>query len=200
MSDDMQVTGVTTAGEPAASSGAAQPKTAKSGFLGSTVGKIVLIGGGLAVILAIVAVVVVLVLGTFSASPGGSGTPAPIVPAQTGSKVESESVLPTSPPVVPAIQTRDVFTPRDPFEIVLAPEVPTETVTADANILVLKDIVTEDGVRKGVFTYNGVEYTAGPGEQLGETSWKVLAVGTSSADVLFGDDRISLSLGQGIQK
>lgn len=200
MSDDMNMAGVAPVEPQPGSAGAKKAKAGAGGFFSSPVGRIVLIGGGLAVILAIVAVVVVLVLGTFATgSGGGSGITPPVTPA-SGETSGAVSTVPTAPPAVPDIATRDVFTPRDPFEEIQPPVIPTETVKVDANVLVLKDIITEDGVRKGVFSYNGVEYTGGQGEQLGDTNWKVLAVHDSSADVLYGDDRITLSIGQGIQK
>lgn len=208
MSDDMDVTGVS-AVDPEGGPGPAvlQPDKGK-GFFSTTLGRAVLIGLGVAVILGIVGVVVVLVLGVLSSNPGtvavtGGSVPGTSTTGATGAVSNATapaSVLPSEPPLVPVIASRDVFSPRDPFDLITPPVVPTETVKAEENVLVLKDIVTEDGVRKGVFTYNGVQYVGGPGDVLGTTNWKVLAVSESSVDVLFGDDRVTLSIGQGIQK
>ena len=208
MSDDMYVTGVSPV-DPEGGPGPAVPNPDKGkGFLSTTLGRALLIGLGVAVILGIILAVIVLALGVFASDPGTVAVPGGSVAgtSTTGATgVESSataaaSVLPSEPPLVPAIASRDVFSPRNPFEEIKPPVIPTETVKADEDVLVLKDIVTEDGVRKGVFTYNGVQYVGGPGDVLGTTNWKVLAVHDSSADVLFGDSRVTLSIGQGIQK
>ena len=202
MSDDIVAKGVAPV-DP--EGGAPAPKSGKGkGFLATRTGRIVLVAVGVAVILGIIAVVAVLVLGMFSGAETSSVGSVPV--AQPGGapgakpSAVAASQAPTQPPVVPSIASRDVFSPRDPFEVIKPPVVPSETVKVDENILVLKDIVTEDGVRKGVFTLNGVQFVGGPGEVLGTTNWKVLAVHDSSVDVLYGDDRVALSVGQGIQK
>jgi hypothetical protein len=211
VSDELDSIGVSAVEPDAGPGAAARGGAAKgTGFFSSTLGRLLLIGCAVSVVLGIIGVAVVLVLGMFAAktvSDTLSNAPASVtsVPtggtgAETSGGAGAMSLVPTEPPAVPTIATRDIFTPRDPFEEIKPPVIPTETVKVDQDVLVLKDIITEDGVRKGVFTYNGVQYVGGAGDVLGTTNWKVLAVHDSSADVLFGDDRVTLSVGQGIQK
>jgi hypothetical protein len=206
VSDDMDLTGVSRVDPEGGPGPAATKPDKRKGFFSTALGRALLIGLGVAVILGIIGVVVVLVLGVFASNTGtvtGGSVAGKSTAGATGaesSATAAASVVPSEPPLVPVIANRDVFSPRDPFEEIKPPVVPSETVKVEENVLVLKDIVTEDGVRKGVFTYNGVQYVGGPGDVLGRTNWKVLAVYESSADVLFGDDRVTLSVGQGIQK
>ncbi len=51
-----------------------------------------------------------------------------------------------------------------------------------------------------MFVWNGTTYTAGAGEVIGSSPWKVVEVGTDSVVMLYGDTQVTLSLGQGISK
>lgn len=170
------------------------------GFFSTTVGRIVLIGGAVAILLVILGVVAVILLGGFvgqqlSEAPSGSVT----TTQAAGSTSASATV-----PAVPAVTDGDVFSPRNPFEPVVVPASATATegtgvVTGDENTLTLIEIIEENGVRKAVLQLGATTYTLAAGEQLGSTPWQVVSVGTTSVTVLYGDSQIVLTVGQGIQ-
>jgi cytoskeletal protein RodZ len=75
------------------------------------------------------------------------------------------------------------------------------TTSADiSHNIVLTAITREHGVRYGVFQYNGVEFKAQVGETIGNSPYQVLDVGDGSATLLYGDDRLTISLGEEIVK
>lgn len=207
MSDDTELTGIT----PVPPEGGPAPQSG-GGFLSSTVGKVLVIGGAIALLLLIAGVALAIVLGSSLLSGltgGGTGpvstaTPAPVTSSvpTSGSTVSTGAILP-----VPDIENRDVFSPRDPFEPIDAPKLAVQTVsgtggTSSANdkTLVLNDITTENGVKKAVITYSGTSYTLGEGDSVPNSPWKVFKIYTSSVVMLYGDDRVTLTVGQGITK
>ncbi|MDO8964718.1 MAG: hypothetical protein Q7W30_09540 [Coriobacteriia bacterium] len=210
MSDDTVVSGAT----PVAGEGSSPPAATGGirGFFKTTLGRVLLIGCGLATILTIVGVVVVLVLGAtlFGSlsdsltggavvSDPGAAAPGASVPA-SGAPGATVSTVPPLPPT----DNEEVFTFRDPFKPVAAPKkvVPATTGSSSAhdNILTLTDIVTVSGARRAVLMYNGTTYTLGPGEAVPGTPWEVYQVNASNVVMLYGDDRVTLSVGQGISK
>lgn len=176
---------------------AAKPSGVKA-FFATTLGRIVLIAGALAVLLAILGVVAVILLGGLGGQPAGpEATPGGVTPSQSASQTPTATV-----PAVPAVDPGEVFSPRDPFEPVVIPKSAMETETADTDdegTLTLVRIIEEDGVRKAVLKLGSKTYTVGAGEQLGSTPWQVVTVGTSNVTMLFGDSQIVLTVGQGIQ-
>lgn len=205
MSDDTTMTGTSTA--PA--DGAAAPVTPAAGgikgFFASTLGRVLLIGCAVSTLLGIIAVVAVIALGVFAAKEVTTGLQSAMTNAPvTGAVPATSSAQPTTAvPAIPTIDNRDVFTPRDPFEPIPAPLIPTETVSGSSvhdDILVLVDIVTESGVRKAVLRYNGTQYTLAAGGQVGDTPWRVFQVNAGSVVMIYGDDRVTLTVGQGISK
>jgi hypothetical protein len=208
VSDDTELTGIT----PVAPEGGIAPERS-GGFFSSALGKVLVIGCAIGTLLLIAIVAFVIILGSslFSGLTGGgtdtagtsapkSGT-APITSIPTSGSVASTGVV--AP--VPDIENRDVFTPRDPFKVIAPPTIPTETAstpgsTTSDNSLVLNDITTENGTKKAVLTYGGTVYTLAEGESVGTSPWKVLKIYTSSVVMLYGDDRVTLTIGQGITK
>jgi hypothetical protein len=183
------------------------------GFARSSGGKIALIGGAVAIVLVLIGLVWFLILGPAIVGMLSGGTPAAPTTTVPGSTPSTATASPSSTvtetiPAVASVDDRDVFVPRDPFKPIPAPLIPTETVSTSGGsssttvdeALVLNDIVTEDGVRKAVLTLAGTQYTVAAGEVVGTSPWKVIAVNKSSVVLLFGDDRVTLSLGQGITK
>jgi hypothetical protein len=178
---------------------------AGGGFFSTAVGRAVLIGGAVIILLAIVGVVVFSVLG---ASLFGTGTPTSTQNVPTGvptaSTPASSAVASTSVPAVPAITNRDVFTPRDPFLPIAAPTLSSSGVTSESgdndDALTLSDIVTNNGVRQAVFHYENHTYTVGNGDTVDSSSWKVIKVNSSSVVMEFGDQQVTFSPGEGITK
>jgi hypothetical protein len=123
-----------------------QPKTGISGFLSTTVGKVVIGCLGGAILLGIVAVIVFIALGSFGVSllggaanqtSSGQGTlvvtTSTVAPGAGGSKSASGTVAPsvTATPSVLSVTDDDVFTPRDPFiPVVLPSPAPTSTASS----------------------------------------------------------------------
>lgn len=77
------------------------------------------------------------------------------------------------------------------------------TTSGDADVsqnIVLTAITREHGIIYGVFQYNGVEYKTQAGEKIGNSPYQVLDVGDGSATLLYGDDRLTIALGEEIVK
>lgn len=214
MSDDNELNGT----EPTVPEGTpvAAASTGTSGdFLSTTAGKAVLIGAAAVVLLVIAGFVGWFVLGPASTGTGTPGTPTVVVPsgpAPAAPSVPTTSSIVTTLPVAD-ITSRDVFTPRNPFTVINAAVISTSTAgnadntdntsadTTDPGDVVLKDIVTEDSVRKAVISYGGHTYTLAAGEDIpGSTDWQVQAVNANSAVLLFGDVSVTLTPGQGSSK
>jgi hypothetical protein len=173
------------------------------GFFATTLGKIVIIGGAIVVLLTIVTVVAVIVLGAIGVGlveQAVNDTAGSVPPAQvTGSQAATSAVA-----AVPVIANSEVFTPRDPFQRVVVPKSAMATAGVDASeddahTLTLLEIIEENSVRKAVLRLGATMYTLAAGEQLGTTPWKVLAVGSNSVTMLYGDSQIVLTVGQGVQ-
>lgn len=214
MSDETELNGT----EPTVPAGTpvAAPSTGSSGdFLSTTSGKAVLIGSAAVVLLVIAGVVGWFILGPSSMGTGTPGTPTVVVPSgvtpSAPSAPATSSVVATLP--VADITSRDVFTPRNPFKVIKASVIPTSTSsnsnssgntdadTTDPGDVILKDIITEDSVRKAVIGYGGHTYTLAAGEDIpGSDDWQVLTVHAGSAVLLFGDVSVTLTPGQGTSK
>ena len=173
------------------------------GFFATTLGKIVLIGGAVIVLLTIVTVVAVIVLGALGLSlfqEAATEVPgAGVVTQPAGSQTVTSVVA-----AVPVIENSEVFTPRDPFQPVVIPKSATAVEAGgssadDANTLTLLEIIEDNGVRKAVLRLGSTMYTLAAGERLGSTPWKVVSIGTNSVTMLFGDSQIVLTVGQGVQ-
>jgi hypothetical protein len=114
------------------------------------------------------------------------------------------------------VPNSDVFTFRDIFEPLLKP-IPepspdaTPTTTPDGQtpdgqtpmvpgVLYLVDMITEDGILKGVFVLNGERYTLAPGDSIPDTPWQLLRISPTEVTMLYGDQQITLTIGQGYFK
>jgi membrane-associated protease RseP (regulator of RpoE activity) len=148
-------------------------------------------------------------------SKTATGTPKPGV--KVTSKVATTAAGAEVTVTVVEVTNADVFEFRDPF-VPLIGRVKeskasssttstsgggsggTTTTTVDPNTLVLESISTVDGKRVGTFTWNGNTYVAGAGQRIDSSPWQVVSVSSDSAVVLFGDERITLTVGQGVSK
>lgn len=178
----------------------------KQGFMSTTRGKAIVIGGavvGFLVVAGIVAfLVMTFVFGGSGSSTGGAKQTASKPGKSTGGSAEASSVIEPA-----EIGLNDIFTFRDIFDPLLKPapaqeSTSTETsstlVPGEADTLYLNAIVVEDGVTKAVLQYNDTEYRLAAGETVGTTPWQVLSIGSSSVVMLYGDSQVSLSVGQGL--
>ena len=201
----------------------AVPIEEKSGFLATTLGKIVVIGGAIGVLLVIAAVVTFAVV-QFVVDSGEDAVEsmieATVPPATPGGEAEVAENA-TKDGIHTPVKLSDVHVFRDIFQPLLTP-VPVEEEDADggptnggsedttdtangstefeANTLYLLEISTQDGDPVARFHWNGTEYIAKEGVQLGDTPWRVLSIGQTSVTMQFGDSQLSLSVGQGITK
>jgi len=175
-------------------------------------GAILLALGALVVVGGIVAA---LSLFVFNNKPADIVVRTPQTPAASES---SETASPTTgvETKVTAVGNDQVFTFRDVFEPLLKPVKQTTTSTTtntstttttpvDANdysadTLYLVDIITEGGVQKAVMVWDKDEMKLAEGQSVSGTPWKVLDIRESSVIMLYGDQQVVLTVGQGISK
>jgi type IV pilus biogenesis protein PilP len=178
---------------------------ARPGMMSTGSGKVLAIVAGLAGVGLVIAVIALLVLGSFDADPGDVEVR---IPEQSEGVTEEPAPAASEAPSGEASNT-EVFTFRDIFEPLLQPlPAPvsspstdtSETPTVSAGALYLDDIVTEDGVLKAVLVYGSTTYTLGSGEVIPGTPWKVLWVTADSVTMLYGDVQVELVVGQGVVK
>lgn len=184
------------------------PADAKQGFMSTTLGKVVVIGGAAVVLLSILGVVAFFLLSTFVFNATedvltdvGQGIESQI----TTGTVDSDAVVAAEPTEPGDVPLSSVFTFRDIFDpLIKAPEA-TETAgvldpdfTPEPDTLYLVDIVVENGVSSAVLVYNDATYTLPEGGVVGSTPWMVLSIGSGSVTMLYGDSQITLVVGQGV--
>ncbi len=191
---------------PAVETAASAPGGGFRAFYATTVGKVVVIGGALVLLGAVLAIVAVVVLGFLGlgvveqavqegvVQRGPSSTPATATQAQAS---VDETRIPGPVP------NSEVFTFRDIFEPLLRTEpLPsmTESPTIDPqpNTLYVIDVVSIDGIRHVVLLWNNERYTLPVGGRIENTPWIVGEIAGDSAVMIYGDSRVTLFVGQGI--
>lgn len=190
-----------------------EQQSAKPGFLSTPAGKAAMIVGALAV-LAIIAGVAVAVVLRFVLP---QVTDVEIrVPQQQGSKpatsTSGEGLGAAQP--APAVSYEEVFRFRDIFDPLIKPAeeaseepAPSETTTDAAdtteyapNTLYLLSISTAGEAPTAVMVWDQQQYTLAEGDTIPDSPWRVLDIRTTSVVMLYGDQQVVLSVGQGIQK
>lgn len=207
MTDEITTSAPVEGAAPAAAS------QTKPQFFSTPLGKVVMILGAvsvLAIIAAIVIFVVMFVL--FPATPeveirvpqgqqpaaGGteaSGTP---VAAQPAARVTNDEVF----------TFRDIFKPLltalDEGEGTPSPSEDststTDTTEYAANTLYLLSVSTIGDAPEARMVWDQEEYTLSEGESIPNSPWEVLEIRDDSVVMLFGDQQVILTVGQGIQK
>lgn len=217
----MMVEDITGSDTPATYQDPSQKKGGFSAFASSKQGKIVL---GAVGVFALVAVVGALVF-TFVLQPSGETSPeamvppAGAVPANQGTVTqvssEASATVPETKPLSSTFAFRDIFMPTTkPATTPTSSSTTSGTAattddsddggsgTADvpADTLLLQSVSTVDGEPVATFVWNGQTYTAGEGEQLGDTPWKVVSIDGNTVVMLYGDSQVSLTVGQGVSK
>ncbi len=208
MADDI----TTPAAQPGAP-GSTGP-AAKRGFFSTPRGRLVGIVGGIAVLAIILGIVAAVVISSLASRLPEVEVRVPDAsqPGQGGSAATSTAEVKQP---APAVANDEVFTFRDIFEPLIKPASdttasPTEETTGSAettpggtyaeNTLYLLAIRVEDGVPTGVFVWNGTQYELTAGGAIPSTPWQLLEVRTDAAVMLYGDERVVLYVGQGVQK
>lgn len=181
------------------------PKPKSPSFLGSPTGRLVL--GGVALFVVVVAVGAYAFF--FLLNTGSQTTTTNTKPKST-SQVTTVTAPPVNPPEAPL---KDSFTFRNVFIPTVHPASPedestetsatssetssTGTGSANTDTLVLESIVTDSGERVATFTWKGTTYETREGDQVGSSPWQVLEIYSDSVLMLYGDSRVTLSVGQG---
>jgi hypothetical protein len=175
------------------------------GFFSTTAGKLVI--GGIAIVVVLIAIAVI---GTFfflgQSSKSGSGAVVVKTETTTGATGSTETSVAARP--VPAPE--DIFTFRNVFEPTVKVTVTSTSsggsdggsVDVPDNTLYLASVSTVDGEPVAELVWNGQTYTLSEGESIPNSPWKVLSIDTTNGTVvmLYGDSRVTLTVGQGISK
>lgn len=209
MVDDLtSAEGPDTIGESAADQSGVPPSGSGGGFktfYATTIGKVVVIGGALVVLGAMLALVGVVVLGFLGANmveeavqEGLTQTPAPSATATAAATGSDETTEIPSP-----VPNSEVFTFRDIFEPLIQKEpLPSDTesptIDPQPNTLYVIDVVSVDGVRHVVLLWNNERYTLPVGGRIENTPWVVASISGDSAVMIYGDSRTTLYVGQGM--
>lgn len=169
-------------------------------------GTAILIGAaGLVVLAAIIGIVAYVLLSANVAPVPATG---PITPGTPGASVETSTPTGTVTPI-PDTANADVFTPRNPFKVIEPVKIASTNDDEDDNngsndststALTLTDITTANGEDVAVVKLGGVSYTVAEGDAVGDSDWQVVQINSASVIFLYGDDRITISLGQGTSK
>jgi len=135
-------------------------------------------------------------------------TPAAVTSTETTTAVQP--VNPTEKPLSSTFVFRNIFAPS-----VKAPAPPkvdatdgtdgtgstSGGTTAGSNELMLMSIQTVDGERTATLSWNGETYVLLEGEEIPGTPWKVIAIGSDSVTVIYGDSSpIELTVGSSVAK
>lgn len=171
-----------------------------AGFFATRTGRIVLGGIAVVVVLGIIAAMVgYFVLGMFQTPSGDTGVLTPPAAATTETAAVPTERKPLSP--------EDVYTFRNIFAPTVKPsEVSSSTTTTGgsqaipADTLVLQSFLTQDGVAKANLYWNGTVYPLAEGEVIQGTPWELLDISGGSVVMLYGDSRVTLTVGQGVAK
>lgn len=181
-----------------------KPKSGSVAFLSTSTGRVVMAGVVLFIILVAVGAIAFFFL-------LNGAKPPQVTPTTSGGGVKSSTttpvVAPTSPP-----ETRldETFTFRNIFAPSVSPPVAPSSTTTDTSgtggsgvgakdTLFLESITRDSGERVAKFSWNGTAYDVREGEQVDGSPWQVITLGSDSALMLFGDSKITLSVGQGFQ-
>ncbi|MBS3957644.1 MAG: hypothetical protein KGZ40_09005 [Clostridiales bacterium] len=187
--------------------------SAQSGSAASRTGgsrRTMLIAGAVLGLLAVAGLAAAAVfLFALGGAPGDVPTPDPVVQPGAPQPVEEEQPAEPAPVDLKRVFTfRDIFAPlilpipEPSADQTVAPGQPGAPddpgVTLPDGTLFLRDIVTVDGVTAAVLFLDGASYTLAAGGEISGTPWKVQSISGSSVVMLFGDVRVTLTVGQGV--
>lgn len=131
---------------------------------------------------------------------------------ESGESAETTDAVPVEPD---PMDYNTIFTFRDIFDpLIKAPPATDESVPSDGSsttegkltadvsegTLYVEAIVIENGVSTAVALYEGTEYRLVDGDGIPGTPWEALIVNDSSVVMLYGDQQVVLSVGQGTSR
>lgn len=189
------------------------------GFFASPFGRVLVIGGGVAVLAVIGLLVWVFASGVFNAPPEVevvtrpessatvAGT-ASVEPSAAPAPAADEETAPAAPGRVARIENEDVFIPRDPFVPVHLSD--TETgldKAAESGQLTLEAIVKETDqhhwsnvtIYRAVLNDRGESRKVGVGDYVGNGQWLVMDITKTYVTLEFGDEATSLGVGSSVR-
>lgn len=188
--------------------GSSEPGDSKQPFYATRNGRTILAAVALVVVLAGVGAAVYFFLLAGQDDTGSTATTStPSAVTTTTASAEASPTEPARKSVKALFTFRNVFMPTSGpgGSDVSADGSSVSTSTGDfsdvpADTLYFISMSVVDSKSKGDFFWNGTVYTAGEGEPLGSTPWKVLSFSGSTATMLYGDTQTTISVGQGIGK
>ena len=197
--------GTPDAPSPAPADVALEPEK-RPGFLSTTAGKLVI--GGIAIVVVLIAIAVI---GTFFFLGQSNESSSEVVVVNTETPSGTTGSAEASAAPRPAPTPQDIFTFRNVFEpTVKVTLTPTSgsgssdggSVDVPPDTLYLAGVSTVDGEPVAELIWNGQTYTLSEGESIPNSPWKVLSIDTTNQTVvmLYGDSRVTLTVGQGISK
>lgn len=184
---------------------------ASGGFLATRNGRIAIGGIALvAILLALVGVYYVYTTSQATQPPDGFVTQGGSQPT-TGTPSVNASATPP-----PTVDLDEAFPARNIFEPTVKPRITSTSSggtsggttggstsgggTDSPDTLYLLSLSEQDGRSVATFRLNGTEYTVGEGERLGDTPWSVVSISSTQVVLLYGDTRVTITLGQGVSK
>lgn len=176
-----------------------------------------------AVLILLVAVVVFSVLNSGGSDAGQAGDLKPVKAPVTSGASETTSAVESPPAATESTASQattetvnenyEVYETRDPFikpEFLTAPTAsgPSATtvsatstpVSGQTEVLALKSITSQGGVLYANVDYGADSYVVRAGERVGTSSYQVISISSDSATFLYGDDTLTLNVGDDVQK
>lgn len=192
--------------DPALEAPAPEPKKGLAGFFASTAGKLVI--GGVALILIGGAIAAILFFFVFGQDTSSSDNGVVVPPVTTSTAGQSQETSPTERPAEPWADTfafRNIFQPTVKVSMSVdtsstGSNGSSSTVDVPADTLFLVSVSTQDGEDVAELVWNGTTYVLAEGDTIPDTPWKVLSISGDTVVMLFGDSRVTLTVGQGIAK
>jgi hypothetical protein len=192
---------------PAPVPGPPKPKSPIVVFLASSTGRLIV--GGVLLFTVIVIAGAYLFISLLNQTPPVTPVTGPSGASGDSSQTALEA---TRPPELPM---DDTFTFRNVFAPTVKPPVKKTTTTSSSsssssdtssssdvpkNTLLLKSIVTSNGKKVAILYWNGTDYKCHAGDTVDSSPWKVLTIYSDSVLMLYGDSRVTLTVGQGFSK
>lgn len=185
-------------------------------------GKIVVIAAPIAVLVLIVAVVALTVLGSGNPDVQQAGDLKPVgstAVSGTDATATAESTASQTPEAgePPVNQDYEVYETRDPFKrpdatatqsstgaaptgSASATGTATPIASGQSSVLSLESVSSENGVLFAHIDYGASSYVVRAGERVGDSPYQITSVSSENATFLYGDDSLTLRVGEDVQK
>lgn len=187
------------------------PKPGLSGLLSSKNGRMIIAAVALVLVLAAAGAVVYIFVFSGDSSQVTPPPPGGRVTTSTAEATTTVPVMRKTKPLSSTFVFRDIFHPSvkatmEPTATGSSATTSTGTGTGTGGTgtttteeLVLRSVATQDGVELATFTLNGKTYVLAEGDQITGTPWEVVSISGQTVTMLYGDTRITLVVGEGVQ-